>query len=667
MQRHEAQIRIAQLSSDLRKHNYLYYVKAEPEISDFEFDNLLKELEQLEALFPDLIDPASPTQHVGSDTTGDFVTEKHQRPMLSLGNTYNADDLKEFDARIRKALEIQTVTYSCELKIDGLAISLHYENGYLVKAITRGDGIQGDVVTENVKTLRNLPKKLSGNAPSLFEIRGEIFMHRKGFERLNAERAAAGLPLYANPRNVASGSLKIKDPKEVAKRPLDILLYHYYGIERIYPSHSQGLNEARNWGLPVPETSKICVGIDAVIEFLNIWEEKRHNLSFDTDGVVVKVDSISQQEELGFTAKIPRWAIAYKFPTETAQTRLLGISYQVGRTGAITPVAELEPVLLLGTTVKRASLHNSNEMKRLDVRVGDRVYVEKGGEIIPKITGVVLESRNPNTPIQAFIERCPECDTELIRNEGEAQHYCPNFRLCPPQVIGKLEHFIGRKAMDIQSVGSELCETLYRSEMVKNVADFYDLQETDILQLERMGEKSAGNIVAGIKESKVQPFERVLFALGIRYVGETVAKKLAAAFKNIEALSKAKSEELIAVDEIGDRIAESVIRFFEDAENKNLIDRLIQHGLNFTAQEREAQGIELEGKTIVISGVFEVHSRDELKALVEAHGGKIGSSVSAKTTYLLAGSGIGPSKLAKAETLGVPLLSETEFLSLIRS
>ncbi len=667
MQRQEAQKRIAQLNSDLRRHNYLYYVKAEPEISDLEFDILLKELEQLESSFPDLIDPDSPTQHVGSDTTGDFITEKHQRPMLSLGNTYNADDLKEFDARIKKALEIETVTYSCELKIDGLAISLQYENGYLTKAITRGDGIQGDVVTENVKTLRNLPKKLSGNGPNQFEIRGEIFMHRKGFEKLNSERAAAGLPLYANPRNVASGSLKIKDSKEVAKRPLDILLYHYYGADIIFPSHSQGLNEARQWGLPVPDTSQVCKGIDAVIDFLKIWELKRHDLSFDTDGVVVKVDSITQQEELGFTAKMPRWAIAYKFPTETAKTQLLGITYQVGRTGAITPVAELEPVLLLGTTVKRASLHNSNEMQRLDVRVGDQVYVEKGGEIIPKITGVVLESRNPNTPVQPFIERCPECDTALVRNEGEAQHYCPNTRLCPPQVIGKLEHFIGRKAMDIQSVGSELCETLYRSEMVKNVADFYDLQEADILQLERMGEKSARNIIDGIRESKNQPFERVLFALGIRYVGETVAKKLASAFQDIESLSKAGLDELVAVDEIGDRIAESVIRFFENSENQYLITRLVNHGLNFKAAKREAKGIELEGKIIVISGVFEIHSRDELKALVEAHGGKIGSSVSAKTTFLLAGSGIGPSKLSKAETLGVPLLSETEFLSLIGS
>ena len=667
MQRPEAQKRIAQLSSDLRRHNYLYYVKAEPEISDFEFDTMLKELENLESQFPDFITPDSPTQQVGSDSIGDFQTEKHQRPMLSLGNTYNAEELREFDARIRKALEIDTVVYSCELKIDGLAISLQYEKGVLVKAITRGDGVQGDVVTDNVKTLRRLPPKLNAGAPQKFEIRGEIFMHRKGFERLNAERAASGQALYANPRNVASGSLKIKDSREVAKRPLDILLYHYYGDDQVFSSHSQGLNEARTWGLPVPETSRVCEGIDAVIDFLKEWETKRHDLSFDTDGVVVKVDSISQQEELGFTAKIPRWAIAYKFPTETAQTRLLGISYQVGRTGAITPVAELEPVLLLGTTVKRASLHNSNEMQRLDIRVGDMVYVEKGGEIIPKITGVVLESRDSHTPVQEFIETCPECHTPLVRAEGEAQHYCPNSRQCPPQVVGKLEHFIGRKAMDIQSVGSELCETLYRADLVKNVADFYDLTESDILQLDRMGEKSATNIIKGIADSKGQAFERVLFALGIRFVGETVAKKLAFAFEDIDALSQADAEALIAVDEIGERIAESVIQYFKDAENQNIIDRLKANGLIFKAEKQEAKGDELAGKVIVISGVFEIHSRDDLKAMVEAHGGKIGSGVSAKTSFLLAGSGIGPSKLAKAESLGVPLLIETEFLALLTS
>ncbi len=667
MQRPEAQKRIAQLSSDLRRHNYLYYVKAEPEITDFEFDTLLKELENLESQFPDFITPDSPTQKVGSDSIGDFQTEKHQRPMLSLGNTYNAEELREFDARIRKALEIDTVVYSCELKIDGLAISLQYEKGALVKAITRGDGVQGDVVTENVKTLRNLPPKLNAGAPQKFEIRGEIFMHRKGFERLNAERAASGQALYANPRNVASGSLKIKDSREVAKRPLDILLYHYYGEDQMFSSHSQGLNEARTWGLPVPETSRVCKGIDAVIDFLKDWETKRHDLSFDTDGVVVKVDSISQQEELGFTAKIPRWAIAYKFPTETAQTRLLGISYQVGRTGAITPVAELEPVLLLGTTVKRASLHNSNEMQRLDIRVGDMVYVEKGGEIIPKITGVVLESRDSHTPVQLFIETCPECHTPLVRAEGEAQHYCPNTRQCPPQVVGKLEHFIGRKAMDIQSVGSELCETLYRAGLVKNVADFYDLTESDILRLDRMGEKSATNIIKGINESKMQPFERVLFALGIRFVGETVAKKLAFAFEDIDALSLADTEALIAVDEIGERIAESVIQYFKDPENQIIINRLKAHDLIFKAEKQETKGDELTGKVIVISGVFEIHSRDELKAMVEAHGGKIGSGVSSKTNFLLAGSGIGPSKLAKAESLGVPLLSETEFLALLQS
>ncbi len=666
MERPEAKKRIFQLVKDLNVHNYLYYVKAEPQISDFEFDQLLKELERLEAAFPDFVLADSPTQHVGSDSVGDFQTEKHQRQMLSLGNTYNAEELREFDARIRKALEIDSVRYSCELKIDGLAISLHYQNGVLVKAITRGDGTQGDIVTENVQTLRRLPKKLHPEAPNTFEIRGEIFMHRKGFERLNTERAEAGLPLYANPRNVASGSLKIKDSAQVAKRPLDVYLYHYYGEDRIFESHSQALHEAGTWGLPVPETSRVCEGIDAVIDFLTEWETKRHDLSFDTDGVVVKVDSVRQQEELGFTAKVPRWAIAYKFPTETAQTLLLGISYQVGRTGAITPVAELEPISLLGTTVKRASLHNSNEINRLDVRVGDRVYVEKGGEIIPKITGVVMEFRNPETPVHSYITECPECHTPLVRNEGEAQHYCPNQDQCPPQVVGKLEHFIGRKAMDIQSVGSELCETLYRNGLVQNPADFYDLQLANLLALDRMGEKSAQNILSGIQASKKQSFERVLFALGIRFVGETVAKKLAQAFGNLKALQNATFEELVAVDEIGDRIAESVLSYFKEDKNRDLLNRLHTHGLQFEAERTASLGQQLAGKTVVISGVFELHSRDELKAMVEAYGGKVGSGVSAKTSFLLAGSGIGPSKLSKAESLGVPLLTETEFLDLLQ-
>lgn len=663
----EAKDRIATLCSALHRHNYLYYVKAEPEISDFEFDQLLKELTELEQRYPQYQVEDSPTQKVGSDLVSQFVTEKHQRPMLSLGNTYTVEDLKEFDARTRKSLGIEEVTYVCELKIDGLAISLHYENRELQKALTRGDGVQGDVVTENVKTLRSVPKKLPLTAPSSFEIRGEIFMHRKGFERLNQERAAAGLPLYANPRNVASGSLKIKDSREVAKRPLDLFLYQYYGENPDFNSHWESLESCRSWGFPVPETSQKCKGINAVIDFLKRWEEERFSLSFDTDGVVIKVDNKSQQNELGFTAKMPKWAIAYKFPTESVKTELVGISYQVGRTGAITPVAELKPVSLLGTTVKRASLHNSNEIQRLDVRIGDLVFVEKGGEIIPKITGVDLAHRHPKSVAHIFISECPECGTALIRNEGEAQHYCPNQDSCPPQVVGKLEHFISRKAMDIDSVGGELCETLYRAGLVKNVADFYDVTEADILLLDRMGAKSARNIISGIQASKSQPFERVLFALGIRFVGETVAKKLAAAFGTLDALSKATTEELVAVEEIGERIAESVIQYFQNSDHLKMLERLQEHGLNFEAQIAEKKGQQLQGMTFVISGVFEHYSRDQLKEMVESYGGKIASGVSAKTTYLLAGSGIGPSKLAKAESLGVPLLSETEFITLIQA
>jgi DNA ligase (NAD+) len=660
-------LRIDELSEQIKHHNYMYYVKAAPVITDYAFDLLLKELEDLEHRFPEFRHKDSPTMQVGSDLISDFITEKHQRPMLSLGNTYNADELREFDARIRKSLEIDQVLYVCELKIDGLAISLHYENQKLIKAVTRGDGFKGDVVTENVKTIRKLPHFLHSGAASSFEIRGEIFMHRKGFERLNEERAASQLPLYANPRNVASGSLKIKDSKEVAKRPLDVYLYQYYGENPSFTSHWESLQHCKEWGLPVPDTSELCDGIDAVIEFLQKWEQQRFNLSFDTDGVVIKVDSKIQQEELGFTAKIPRWAIAYKFPTETARTQLQNIQYQVGRTGAITPVAELEPVALLGTTVKRASLHNFNEIARLDVRIGDWVYVEKGGEIIPKITGVDLSARDPANQKISFIQTCPECSSALIRNDGEAQHYCPNAKECPPQVVGKLEHFISRKAMDIQSVGSELCETLYQAGLVKNVADFYDLKYSDLQALERMGEKSANNILAGIEASKSQSFERVLYALGIRYVGETVAKKLASAFGTMDRLIEATPEELIAVDEIGDRIAESVIHYFTEEEHIRMMGRLKSSGLQFEAQILEKKGNQLEGKTFVISGVFEIHTREQLKDMVEAHGGKMASSVSAKTSFLLAGSGIGPSKLSKAESLGVPLLSETEFLSLIES
>ncbi len=661
-----AKLRIEQLTTLLKDHNYRYYVLAEPSISDFEFDQLLNELIHLESQFPQLISPDSPTQKVGGDVSEGFITVKHQRPMLSLANTYNEQELRDFDERIRKSTGLDQIEYVCELKIDGLAISVFYENGKLVQAITRGDGIQGDDVTTNVKTIRSLKQQLSGNFPQKFEMRGEIFMHRKGFEKLNDIRRANNEAEYANPRNVASGSLKIKDPNEVAKRPLDIYLYYLLEDEGLFAAHSESLNAAASWGIKIAETSKVCNGIDSVLAFLNVWDEKRHDLSFDTDGVVIKVNNKNLQEELGFTAKTPRWAIAYKFQTETATTKLLDITYQVGRTGAITPVAELQPVAILGTTVKRASLHNANEMQRLDIRIGDMVFVEKGGEIIPKIVGIDYTQRPENSEPQAYITHCPECNTELIRNEGEAQHYCPNDLLCPPQVIGRLEHFVGRKAMDIQSIGSEMAETLYKNNLVNSPADFYELTFEQLIALDRMGEKSANNIIEGIQQSKNQPFERVLFAIGIRYVGETVAKKLVAAFLTIDNLMNASVEEMLKVDEIGERIAQTVYQHFQNPRNLQEIERLKSANLQFEAQKIEKASNVLEGKIFVISGVFEKYSRDELKDLVENNGGKMASGVTSKTNYLIAGSGVGPSKLEKAQQLGVVFLSEDELIQMIQ-
>ena len=661
-----AKLRIEQLTNTLKDHNYRYYVLAEPIISDFEFDQILKELEHLELQFPQFADPNSPTKKVGGSVSEGFITVKHQRPMLSLANSYNEEELREFDDRICKATGLSTIEYVCELKIDGLAISVFYENGKLVQAITRGDGIQGDDVTENVKTIRSLTHTLSGNYPEKFEMRGEIFMHRKGFDRLNEQRKAAGEAEYANPRNVASGSLKTKDTAEVAKRPLDIYLYYLLEDEGRFQNHAESLEAAKSWGLKIAETSKVCNGIDQVLAFLHEWDEKRHDLSFDTDGVVIKVNNKNLQEELGFTAKTPRWAIAYKFQTETATTKLLGITYQVGRTGAITPVAELQPVALLGTTVKRASLHNANEMQRLDVRIGDMVFVEKGGEIIPKIVGIDFSQRALDSQPETYITHCPECQTELVRAEGEAQHYCPNDQLCPPQVIGKIEHFVGRKAMDIQSIGSEMAETLYRNNLVKTAADLYDLTFEQLIQLDRMGEKSANNIIDGIHASKQQPFERVLFAMGIRYIGETVAKKLVAAFLTIEALMAASVEDMLAVDEIGDRIAQTLFQTLQNPRIVQEIERFKIAGLRFETQKIEKASEKLAGKIFVISGVFENHSRDELKDLVENNGGKMASGITSKTNFLIAGSGVGPSKLEKAQQLGVTFLSEDELINMIQ-
>jgi DNA ligase (NAD+) len=661
-----AKLRIEQLTNTLKDHNYRYYVLAEPIISDFDFDQILKELEYLELQFPQFVDPNSPTKKVGGSISEGFITVKHQRPMLSLANSYNEEELREFDDRICKATGLSTIEYVCELKIDGLAISVFYENGKLLQAITRGDGIQGDDVTENVKTIRSLTHTLSGNYPEKFEMRGEIFMHRKGFDRLNEQRKAAGEAEYANPRNVASGSLKTKDTAEVAKRPLDIYLYYLLADEGRFSNHAESLDAAKSWGLKIAETSKVCNGIDQVLAFLHEWDEKRHDLSFDTDGVVIKVNNKNLQEELGFTAKTPRWAIAYKFQTETATTNLLGITYQVGRTGAITPVAELQPVALLGTTVKRASLHNANEMQRLDVRIGDMVFVEKGGEIIPKIVGIDFSQRALDSQPETYITRCPECQTELVRAEGEAHHYCPNDQLCPPQVIGKIEHFVGRKAMDIQSIGAEMAETLYRNNLVKTAADLYDLTFEQLIQLERMGEKSANNIIEGIQASKQQPFERVLFSMGIRYIGETVAKKLVAAFLTIEALMAASVEDMLAVDEIGERIAQTLFQTLQNPRVMQEIERFKSAGLRFETQKIEKASEKLAGKIFVISGVFENHSRDELKDLVENNGGKMASGITSKTNFLIAGSGVGPSKLEKAQQLGVTSLSEDELINMIQ-
>ena len=665
MQSHEISAKILALSNELNDHNYRYYVLAEPVISDQEFDLKLKELEALEKQFPEFALPNSPTKTVGGGLLDEFKTVPHKRRMLSLGNTYSEEELLEFDERVRKSLGIDAVEYVCELKIDGLAISLFYENGQLIQAVTRGDGFQGDDVTENVKTIRSVTQQLHGNYPTSFEIRGEIFMHRKGFERLNQQRQAQGEATYANPRNVASGSLKIKDAKEVAKRPLDITLYHFLSDQYPFATHSESLIQAQSWGIKTAEHSQTCRSIEEVFDYLKRWDAARHDLGFDTDGVVIKVNSLRHQEELGFTAKVPRWAIAYKFQTETATSKLLGITYQVGRTGAITPVAELQPVALLGTTVKRASLHNANEIERLDVRIGDTVFVEKGGEIIPKIVGVDFSRRAENSVPHMYITHCPECNSELQRNDGEAQHYCLNSEECPPQAIGKIEHFVGRKAMDIQSIGSEMAETLYQQGLVKELADLYFLTFDQVLALDRVGEKTAMNLIEGIETSKSQPFERVLFGLGIRYVGETVAKKLAQGLGNIDAIMVATEEQLVAIDEIGERIAESVVQYFSEEKHRMGIERMKAVGLTFTAIQKESLGDGLTGKTMVISGVFAKHSRDEIKVMIEAHGGKVGSGVTGKTDYLVAGDGIGPSKLEKATQLGVNIIDEDTFLTMI--
>jgi len=658
---------IDQLRKELSEHNYNYYVLDNPTISDYEFDIKLKELQSLEVKYPEFFDANSPTQRVGGEITKNFETIPHEFRMYSLDNSYSKEDLNDWETRIKKLID-GDIQYTCELKYDGASISLTYENGILVRALTRGDGFQGDNVTANVKTIKSVPLKLKGNFPQKFDIRGEIVLPFEGFNKMNEERIEIGEEPYRNPRNTASGSLKLQDSAEVAKRPLDCLLYHLIGTNLDVQTQFESLEKAREWGFKVPRAAKLLSSLDEVFEFINYWDTHRHDLPYETDGVVIKVNSLAQQEELGYTAKSPRWAVAYKFKTEQASTRLNSISYQVGRTGAITPVANLEPVELAGTTVKRASLHNADQIEKLDIRVGDEVFVEKGGEIIPKIIAVDLSKRKSESKRTVYITHCPECQTELVRQEGEAQHYCPNYNGCKPQIIGRIQHFISRKAMDIEGLGGETVALLVNAGLIDNYSDLYELTKEQVIPLERMAEKSADNLVEGINKSHSIPFERVLYALGIRYVGETVAKKLAKHYKSIDALSMATQDDLVNVDEIGVKIAESVQEFFKSEANIKIIDRLKQFGLQLeiSAEQLEGQSDKLKGEIIVISGVFETLSRDELKKLIEDNGGKVSSSISSKTSFIVAGDNMGPSKKLKAEQLNISLISEYKFLQKIK-
>ena len=663
-----AEKRIQELREELQQHNYNYYVLDKPQISDYEFDMKLKELQELEEKHPEFEDSNSPTRRVGGAVTKNFETVVHDHRMYSLSNSYSKEELEEWETRLRKIVDGK-LQYVCELKYDGASISLTYKNGILERAVTRGDGFQGDDVTNNVRTIRSVPLKLKGEFPEKFDIRGEIILPYEGFAKMNAERVDIGEEPYANPRNTASGSLKLQDSAEVAKRPLECLLYSIVGENIGIKSQFEGLEKAREWGFKVPQESELKSSIEEVLDYINYWDQHRHDLPYETDGVVVKVNNFYQQEELGHTAKSPRWAMAYKFKAEQESTKLKKITYQVGRTGAITPVANLEPVQLAGTIVKRASLHNADQIEKLDVREGDTVFVEKGGEIIPKIVGVDFTKRDPDSEPTKYASTCPECDTELIRNEGEAQHYCPNTNGCPPQIIGRIQHYISRKAMDIEGLGGETVALLVNAGLIENYADLYKLKKEDILPLERMADKSADNLIAGIEKSKEIPFERVLFALGIRYVGETVAKKLAKHFKNINALAAASEEELVNVDEIGGRIAWSVADFFNAESNQENVQRLRDYGvqLEISAEKLANQTNILDGNSFVISGVFEKVSRNELKKMIEDNGGKVSSSISSKTNYLVAGDNMGPSKLAKAEKLGTTIISEDDFLKMLES
>ena len=654
---------IEELRRQLELHNYKYYVENAPEISDFEFDTMMRELQDLEQAHPEFADPNSPSVRVGSDLSAEFATVRHRYPMLSLGNTYSLDELHEFIARIER--EVGTTDFVCELKFDGTAISLTYEHGRLLRAVTRGDGVEGDDVTANVRTVRSVPLRLQGEGwPDYFEIRGEILMPYASFDRLNAEREANGEQLFANPRNAAAGTLKQQASAVVARRGLDCTLYQLAGDNLPFTSHWESLRQARKWGFKVSEHMRICHNVTEIDEFINHWDEARRQLPFPTDGVVIKVNDFAVRRQLGFTAKAPKWAVAYKFKAEQALTRLDSVAFQVGRTGAITPVANLEPVLLAGTTVRRATLHNAEQMALLDIRPGDMVYVEKGGEIIPKITGVDLSQRPADSRPFEYISVCPECGTPLVRYEGEAKHYCPNQSGCRPQIIGRIIHFIRRKALDIEGLGEETVELLYDNSLVRNVADLYDLRAEQLAPLPRLGEKSADNIIRSIERSKQVPFHRVLFGLGIRFVGETTAKYLAEHFRSLDAVMQASREELVEADEVGERIADAIVEYFADGTNLEIIRRLRAAGLQFEASERPRESEALAGKRIVVSGRFS-RSRDEMKELIERHGGKNLAAVSGSVDFIVAGAEMGPAKLKKAEKLGIRILSEEEFMAMI--
>lgn len=659
----EIQQEIKRLRKELHKHNHRYYIEDAPIIDDYTFDQMLRELQDLEAKYPQFEDPNSPSQRVGGSVTKSFETVEHRFPMYSLSNTYSKEELLQWEERIRKILGIEAeIKYSCELKFDGASISLTYEKGALVQALTRGDGVQGDAITTNIKTINTIPLKLQGDYPDFFEIRGEIILPWKGFHKMNEQRAALGEPLYSNPRNTASGSLKLQDSRLVAERPLTCFLYALAGDQLPINSQFDALQKAREWGFKVPDSARLANSIDEVFEFITTWDTKRKELPYEIDGIVVKVNQLAQQEELGHTAKAPRWAMAYKYKAEQVYTRLEGVQYQVGRTGAITPVAQLKPVLISGTIVKRASLHNADQIEKLDLRIGDTVFVEKGGEIIPKIIGTMPTQRGAEENKIVFIQHCPECGFTLGRKKGEAQHYCRNDAACPPQQIGKIQHFISRKAMDIEGLGGETVGLLFHEGLISNIADLYQLNKDQVLPLERMAEKSVNNLLAGIEKSKEKPFSKALYGLGIRYVGETVAKRLAKAFGSMDALRAASVEELIATEEIGERIAQSVVEYLADPINEMVINALTACGVQMEEQREERDYHDaFKGKRFVVSGVFEQYSRSNIKSEIERLGGLVVGSVSSKTDFLVAGTGIGPAKEAKAKALNISILSEDEF------